>query len=396
MKLSELFKTPFKVKGGGVLNLRGFSKRVIDKEIGGGENDVSGEYKDNECLGFTAIDGSVNVSLQNYQGNAPIVYYKKEDQDWTLWDYAALNIAEGETIRFYGENDFSFSKSSGKYSTFVMSGDGKINANGNCDSLVSKQKYGIIGPYCFYNLFKNCSSLITSPKLDSNYIDSSCYYGMFQNCTSLIEVPNLPAKKLADSCYRNMFDHCTSLTKIPELPAKKLESNCYNSMFSYCTSLIDANIILGDFVESSCCNAMFSGCSSLQEPPQLPALKLKYGCYQSMFSYCSSLTKTPNLPATILDESCYQAMFLYSNISSPVELPALNLANYCYNRMFESNSNLNYIKALFLTVPGSNYTGEWVKQIAATGTFVKNSQATWNVSGANGVPEGWTVETADN
>ena len=35
MKLSELFKTPFKVKGGGVLNLRGFSKRVVDKEIGG-------------------------------------------------------------------------------------------------------------------------------------------------------------------------------------------------------------------------------------------------------------------------------------------------------------------------------------------------------------------------
>lgn len=35
MKLSELFKTPFKVKGGGVLNLRGFSKRVVDKEIEG-------------------------------------------------------------------------------------------------------------------------------------------------------------------------------------------------------------------------------------------------------------------------------------------------------------------------------------------------------------------------
>lgn len=41
MKLSELFKTPFKVKGGGVLNLRGFSKSVVDKEVGegGGENE---------------------------------------------------------------------------------------------------------------------------------------------------------------------------------------------------------------------------------------------------------------------------------------------------------------------------------------------------------------------
>ena len=42
MKLSELFRTPFKVKGGGVLNLRGFSKRIVDKEIegGGGGGDV--------------------------------------------------------------------------------------------------------------------------------------------------------------------------------------------------------------------------------------------------------------------------------------------------------------------------------------------------------------------
>lgn len=36
MKLSELFKTPFKVKGGGVLNLRGFSKHIVDKEVGEG------------------------------------------------------------------------------------------------------------------------------------------------------------------------------------------------------------------------------------------------------------------------------------------------------------------------------------------------------------------------
>lgn len=43
MKLSELFRTPFKVKGGGVLNLKGFSKRVVDKEVGeGGGKSESG------------------------------------------------------------------------------------------------------------------------------------------------------------------------------------------------------------------------------------------------------------------------------------------------------------------------------------------------------------------
>jgi len=34
-----------------------------------------------------------------------------------------------------------------------------------------------------------------------------------------------------------------------------------------------------------------------------------------------------------------------------------------------------------------------VSGVAATGTFVKNSSATWNVTGVNGVPSGWTIET---
>ena len=37
----------------------------------------------------------------------------------------------------------------------------------------------------------------------------------------------------------------------------------------------------------------------------------------------------------------------------------------------------------------------WVNGVASSGTFVKNSAATWNVVGVSGVPEGWTVETAD-
>lgn len=34
MKLSKIFSKPIEIKGGGVLNLRGFRKLIIDKEIG--------------------------------------------------------------------------------------------------------------------------------------------------------------------------------------------------------------------------------------------------------------------------------------------------------------------------------------------------------------------------
>jgi hypothetical protein len=64
--------------------------------------------------------------------------------------------------------------------------------------------------------------------------------------------------------------------------------------------------------------------------------------------------------------------------------------------MFKNCTNLSYIKAMFTTTPGNSYTKDWVYNVKGTGTFVKNSAATWDVTGDNGVPTGWTVETASN
>ena len=62
--------------------------------------------------------------------------------------------------------------------------------------------------------------------------------------------------------------------------------------------------------------------------------------------------------------------------------------------MFANCTNLNYIKALFTTTPGTSYTSNWVSGVASTGTFVKNSAATWTTRGVNGIPNNWTIETA--
>ena len=66
--------------------------------------------------------------------------------------------------------------------------------------------------------------------------------------------------------------------------------------------------------------------------------------------------------------------------------------------MFYGCSKLNYIKAMFTTTPSGSlpyyYTYNWVSGVASSGTFVKNSAAQWDVSGVNGIPSGWTVQTA--
>jgi hypothetical protein len=88
-----------------------------------------------------------------------------------------------------------------------------------------------------------------------------------------------------------------------------------------------------------------------------------------MFASCTSLTTAPELPTT-------------------------TLVNGCYSMMFKDCSSLNYIKAMFTTTPSTTYTSNWVNNVASSGTFVKNSAAQWDVTGDNGIPTNWTVQTA--
>ena len=207
-----------------------------------------------------------------------------------------------------------------------------------------------------YSSFSSTCSFVTSGNIMSLLYDDSyseqvslanknnAFTYLFRNCSKIISVKNLilPATTLANYCYQYMFNGCTSLTTAPELPATTLANNCYNSMFN--------------------------GCKSLTTAPELPATTLATYCYNGMFNGCTSLTTAPELPAT-------------------------TLANNCYNRMFNGCTSLNYIKAAFLTTPGSGYTNEWLSKVKSTGTFYKNSAATWTTTGVNGVPSGWTVQT---
>lgn len=84
------------------------------------------------------------------------------------------------------------------------------------------------------------------------------------------------------------------------------------------------------------------------------------------------------------------------NLTSAPVLRATTLISQCYAQMFFGCTKLNYIKAMFTTTPTTSYTRDWVNGVSATGTFVKNSSATWNVTGTSGVPEGWTVQTASS
>lgn len=272
-----------------------------------------------------------------------------------------------------------------------------MNMFRDCTSLTTALKLPAttLAQSCYWGMFKGCTTLTTAPVLPATTMANDCYQDMFGGCTSLTNAPALPATALAQNCYYCMFQNCTSLTATPELPATTMANGCYDSMFRGCTALTTAPELPATTLASSCYKSMFQGCTALTSAPELPATTMGIYCYQAMFRSCTALTTAPALPATTVKYYCYYLMFngCTALTTAPV-LPATTLAEGCYNSMFNGCSRLNYIKAMFTTTPSTTYTQNWVNGVASTGTFVKNSAAEWDVTGVNGIPTGWTVQTA--
>lgn len=89
--------------------------------------------------------------------------------------------------------------------------------------------------------------------------------------------------------------------------------------------------------------------------------------YNDCFGGCTNLVYGP----TLIQEGDY----------------SLNCA-----RMFTGCSNLSYVKCLFTDLSKVNLTN-WMYGVSETGTFVKYPGIDW-LSGASGIPQGWTVVEA--
>lgn len=146
------------------------------------------------------------------------------------------------------------------------------------------------------------------------------------------------------------------------------KSYAFAGLFAYNTHLRSAQWLFLNEVTPYCFAYMFRGCSNLNEAPTLPSLTLAQYCYYRMFSDCTSLTWAPLLPA-------------------------LNLVSNCYGKMFDGCTNLKNMNAQFLTTPSDTYTIGWLNNVYSTGNFYKNENATWSVTGTNGIPSGWTTKT---
>ena len=352
---------------------------------------IENTYNGNNIITFTTTASSTLPSSNNYSNQ---VEYSTDKVNWSTLTFnpstpQTITINTGDKLYLRNNSGvFNYYESlTNKYTTKITASQSHT-IGGNINTLLNYNDpnnvilpYGCfsqlfqddssltnitslvlpsttLAVYCYYNMFRNCTSITTAPSLPATTLADRCYSNMFNGCTSLVSAPSLPATTLAYYCYYNMFNGCTALTTAPTtLPATTLAMYCYNGMFQGCTALTTIPSTLpATTLAQHCYNSMFNGCTSLTTAPTLPATSLVNSCYNSMFEGCTSLTTAPSLPATTLGQECYLSMFKNcTSLTTAPSLPATNLANAgsCYNSMFFGCTSLTTAPTLPATTLGS-------------------------------------------
>lgn len=120
-----------------------------------------------------------------------------------------------------------------------------------------------------------------------------------------------------------------------------------NATYVRCSGDIRTLVNYKDYENANTSNArfcnLFNYCLQLTSAPDLPATELAGYCYSNMFQSCVSLQTAPEelLPATTLADGCYSCMFQdCESLTTAPKLPAKTLADKCYRSMFIGCSSL--------------------------------------------------------
>jgi hypothetical protein len=196
--------------------------------------------------------------------------------------------------------------------------------------------------------------------------------------------------------YNRSFEYSYDMTTwLSAASGEAVPITTGQKLFIKKTQTPNQNNGIGKFTATSKVN-IGGNFASLTNGDSFKTYSLSSYCGYSTFSGMTTLVSAENL--YIPNTPSYGFMFMFSGCSSLEIGPTLNaltLSQQCYYRMFQNCSSLRYIKMMATDISASQCLSEWVSGVSSTGTFVKNAAATWNVTGANGIPSGWTVETAE-
>ena len=299
---------------------------------GGGqqEHNYANDYFTIESL----EDNNTITAVKSGSYKNPVFYYSLDDGE--TWDNKTLTtetitfgtINTGDKIIFKSSSDVALSSAWDKYIKF--NGSKQFKVYGNIMSLL------------------NGDNFTSNSEFDSG--SSHNFAGLFYGVTTIIDASNLilPATTLMVSSYNGMFRGATNLVYGPKLlPALDVPVDAYSSMFENCRKLVEGPEIMATTVSgNTALNRMF--------------------CMSRTSKVTAAMTKSPILRIT--NPSAY------SNT---------------YQQLFCGNGNLTEVTIL---AQGTNLSfTNWIAYNGGSGVIKKLSTTTL-VSGANGVPSGWTTQ----
>lgn len=214
---------------------------------------------------------ATTITITIPSGSDTEIHYRKDG--WGNWitrtSNTTINLGAEHYIEMYG----NIYNSQNSY-TRITATTGGVEFSGYLMALHrNRDIYDNINTFplslgSLRNLFSGCTALYSAEYLIMpTNTAPGCYYNLFKDCTNLVTAPELLGRELNNACYAYMFTNCSSLEKAPDLPATTLTQDCYYHMFENCTSLVKGPTIsvydVGSSSPNYCCSAMFFGCSKL-------------------------------------------------------------------------------------------------------------------------------------
>lgn len=173
-----------------------------------------------DYLTFRSNSGTSTIGMTNNGTNAsttkPTIYTSTDKENWSLWDFSAISLDEGDEIYMYGENPQGLNHSTANYSQFTMTGN--VSVVGSIMTLIDySMPNDIPANGCFINLFKNCTAMTEMNGLimPDGIMKPDTFWYFCYGCTSLTGAPTIPnVKQSASDCFANMFQNCSSLNTL--------------------------------------------------------------------------------------------------------------------------------------------------------------------------------------
>lgn len=196
----------------------------------------------NTIIWKTSYTGLVKTISASTDNGSTWTEYTSTNEGTTI---ATLNT--GDKVLVKGTNE-TYANSTSNYNRFLS--NNSFIAYGNIMSLISGDSFEnadtLTGTYTFIGLFKEATGLTSAENLilPATTLATYCYYDMFRGCTSLTTAPELPATTLVNNCYRQMFQGCTSLNYIKCLAIDISANRC---TFNWVTGVAET----GTFVKAA-------------------------------------------------------------------------------------------------------------------------------------------------